>query len=622
MNKVVNINLNGIIISIDEVAYEQLKQYIDALHKHFSGTEGSAEIISDIETRIAELLQLKLTENYTVILPKDVADVIAIMGNPWQMEGEEEQQSSNHSSGQSSNQNNTQNSAGPKKLKRDPHNKVISGVCGGLGNFLNIDPIIARAGFLISFFVFGSGLLLYLILWVIMPEATPDELPQFSGASTRKLFRNTDDKMLGGVCSGIGAYLGVSEVVIRVVFLISFFAFGTGLLAYIILWIIIPEAKTATEKLQMRGSNIDINNIEREIRNTASNLTQKATTSPVLKNLLKVVTIIVGLMVLFTIVLPGSILFLVLTFGMDGSGDFSDFVRTITINDTILMLAKWGINAIIFSVVLGFAALAFQLITHKKVRYVSVITTILFFGGIASSIVALVMYRSEIKHEVVLITNEQELPVNDTLLIKLNPAFLDDDVDEFDFHLKDGEVSWKMQNDMLLFKEPRITINASEHNLMQVKLKRESWGKTQEEAEDLALKASLNLMVDSSMVILDNGVGLGNQPFKNQKLTLGLWIPIGTVLKVQYDALEMIKNEDIENAVDDIKETPYVYLKVTNDGVDCLTCDRSHWTADTKIEIEESVTDSTSKDKKTKVTTTIKKIGPVTIKKSRTIESK
>ena len=618
MNKVVNINLNGIIISIDEVAYEQLKQYIDALHKHFSGTEGSAEIISDIETRIAELLQLKLTDNYTVILPKDVADVIAVMGNPWQMECEDEAKSSN----QSSSQNNTQNTVAPKKLKRDPHNKVISGVCGGLGNFLNIDPIIARAGFLISFFVFGSGLLLYLILWVIMPEATPNELPQFSGTSSRKLFRNTDDKMIGGVCSGIGAYLGVSEVVMRVVFIISFFAFGTGLLAYVILWLIIPEAKTATEKLQMRGSNIDINNIEREFRNATSNLTQKATTSPVLKNLLKVVTIMVGLLVLFTIVLPGSILFLVLTFGIGGSGDFSEFVRTITINDTILMLAKWGINAIVFSVVLGFAALAFQLITHKKVRYVSVITTILFFGGIASSIVALLMYRSEIKHEVVLITNEQELPVNDTLLIKLNPAFLDDDVDEFDFHLKDGEVSWKIQNDMLLFKEPRITINPSRNNLMQVKLKRESWGKTQEEAEDLARKASLNLVVDSNMVILDNGVGLANQPFKNQELTLGLWIPIGTILKVQYDALEMIKNEDVENAVDDIEETSYVYLKVTDEGVDCLTCDRSNWTADTKIEIEESVTDSTSKDKKTKVNTTIKKIGPITIKKSRTIEIK
>jgi phage shock protein PspC (stress-responsive transcriptional regulator) len=455
-----------------------------------------------------------------------------------------------------------------------------------------------------------------------MPEASPDELPQFSGTSSRKLFRNTDDKMIGGVCSGIGAYLGVSEVVMRVVFLISFFAFGTGLLAYVILWIIIPEAKTAAEKLQMRGSSIDINNIEREIRNTTSNLTNKATTSPVLKNVLKVVTIIAGLMVLLVIVLPGSILFLALTFGINGSGDFSDFVRTITINDTILMLAKWGIIAIIFSVLLSFSALAFQLITHKKPKYITVITTILFFGGIASSVVALVMYRSEIKHEVILITNEQELAVNDTLLIKLNPAFLDDDVDEFDFHLNDGEVSWKIQNDMLLFKEPHITINTSANNLMQVKLKRESWGKTQEEAEQLARKASLNMVVDSSKVILDNGVGLGNEPFKNQELTLGLWIPAGTILKVQYEALEMIKDKILEKEVEDLEETPYVYLKVTDEGVECLTCDGSNWTADTKIEIEEIVTDSISNDKKTKVNTTIKKIGPITIKKSRTIEIK
>ena len=88
MNKVVNINLNGIIITIDEEAYERLKNYIDQLRKHFSGTEGSAEIISDIETRIAELLQLKLNATYQVILLKDVEEVIAIMGLPGDMDSE------------------------------------------------------------------------------------------------------------------------------------------------------------------------------------------------------------------------------------------------------------------------------------------------------------------------------------------------------------------------------------------------------------------------------------------------------------------------------------------------------------------------------------------------------
>jgi hypothetical protein len=92
MNKVVNINLNGIIITIDEEAFGKLKNYIDALRKHFAGTEGSAEIISDIETRIAELLQLKLSAAYTVIQSNDVDEVIGIMGNPWEMESGEEGQ--------------------------------------------------------------------------------------------------------------------------------------------------------------------------------------------------------------------------------------------------------------------------------------------------------------------------------------------------------------------------------------------------------------------------------------------------------------------------------------------------------------------------------------------------
>ncbi len=624
MNKVVNINLNGIILSIDEVAYEQLKQYIDALHKHFAGTDGAAEIISDIETRIAELLQLKIKDAYTVILSKDVSDVIAIMGNPWEMDGDEEQEqksSSTNSSNQSSNQNTNQN-FGSKKLKRDPHNKIISGVCGGIGNFLNIDPIIARAGFLVSFFVFGTGFLLYIILWVIMPEATPDELPQFSGTTSRKLFRNTDNKAIGGVCSGIAAYLGTTEVAIRVVFVIAFFAFGTGLLAYLLLWIIIPPANTSTEKLQMKGNNIDINNIEREIRNAATNISNKATASPVLTRLVKLVTIVIGLMVLLMIVVPSSILFILLLFSVDGGGDFADFIKVVTINDTILLMAKWGTNAIILSVILGFFSLAYQLITHKKIKYLSVVTTILFFVGVVITIAAVFNYRSEIKNEVTLVTNEQELPVNDTLLIKLNPKFLDDDVDEFDINFDNGKVSWKMQNGMLLFEEPRLTIKASTNNLMQVKMKRESWGSSKDEAEQLANDASLNVIATSQSVVFDNGVSMGDHPFKNQKITLGLWLPVGTIVKMQYEALEFLKDEAYVDDFDeeDIDETQYAYFKVTNNGLVYLPQPKSDWEA--QIEIEETVTDSLSNDKKTKVVTRTKKVGPITFKKTKTIETK
>lgn len=154
MNKVVNINLNGIIINIDELAYDKLKKYMDALHKHFNGKAGAAEIISDIETRIAELLQLKLTDSYTVIQLNDVDDVIAIMGNPWEMDAEEGEENQKQTTTEEPKAN---PNFRDKRLKRDPRNKVLGGVCGGIGNYLNIDPIFARAAFLIAMFVFGTG---------------------------------------------------------------------------------------------------------------------------------------------------------------------------------------------------------------------------------------------------------------------------------------------------------------------------------------------------------------------------------------------------------------------------------------------------------------------------------
>src|SRR5688572_29380710 len=90
MNKVVNINLNGLVFSIDDTAYEQLKQYLDGLKAHFGTTEGASEIIQDIEARIAELLQTKLSDKYTVIQLNDIKEVIALMGNPLEIDGEEE----------------------------------------------------------------------------------------------------------------------------------------------------------------------------------------------------------------------------------------------------------------------------------------------------------------------------------------------------------------------------------------------------------------------------------------------------------------------------------------------------------------------------------------------------
>ena len=82
----------------------------------------------------------------------------------------------------------------------------------------------------------------------------------------KKLYRNPDDQIIAGVCSGLGAYFGIDPVIIRLVFIALIFAGGSGVIAYIILWAIMPLAKTGTQKLEMRGKPVNLKEIEETIK--------------------------------------------------------------------------------------------------------------------------------------------------------------------------------------------------------------------------------------------------------------------------------------------------------------------------------------------------------------------
>jgi len=164
MKKAIKINLSGIIFHIDDDAYEKLKAYLDTISRHFSNKQESKEIVDDIEARIAELFQEKISEENQVITVKIVNEVIDIMGNPEDIadSGEETEQKKDtfHESYTKS-----------KRLYRDSENSVIGGVCGGLGAYFNVDPIIFRLLFVIFFFAGGASILVYIILWIVLPKA-------------------------------------------------------------------------------------------------------------------------------------------------------------------------------------------------------------------------------------------------------------------------------------------------------------------------------------------------------------------------------------------------------------------------------------------------------------------
>jgi len=290
MKKVININFQGRVIPIEETAYEMLKQYVESLRRYFAREEGRDEIINDIENRIAELFDERLKKGAVCISDEHVNAVMASMGRPEDFEEQDIVDNDNSYEQAKSHTESSRQQGGaysaqeePRKLRRAENDTVLGGVCAGIAHYLRIDPAVVRIIFaLIAFAGFGFGFLLYVILWIVLPAAP------LQTNVRKRLYRDPDNKMVGGVASGLAAYFNIDTWIPRLIFLIPFIisimpnlfgswnywgpklAFGglggTFFITYIILWIVLPRATTATEKLEMRGEKIDLESIKNTVQ--------------------------------------------------------------------------------------------------------------------------------------------------------------------------------------------------------------------------------------------------------------------------------------------------------------------------------------------------------------------
>jgi phage shock protein PspC (stress-responsive transcriptional regulator) len=160
MKITVSINLGGYSFNIDEDAYSELKRYLKNLELHFAGEESSSEILSDIETRMSELLRARLTGYKQVITMDDVRYVISILGTPEDI-----------SDNESTTARDKFSSPGYHRMYRDPDHRIIGGVCSGMAAYWDMDPWIVRVIFLVLAMMGGLGVLVYLILYIVIPEA-------------------------------------------------------------------------------------------------------------------------------------------------------------------------------------------------------------------------------------------------------------------------------------------------------------------------------------------------------------------------------------------------------------------------------------------------------------------
>jgi phage shock protein PspC (stress-responsive transcriptional regulator) len=275
MKKNISINISGIIFHIEEDGYDNLRKYLDSITKYFSSFEDSSEIMADIEGRIAEIFLSKLNEGKQVITAEDVTFLMTTMGSVSDFKAAEEQDApqakntyastgptTDDSSAGTSGSTRQQTTSAPRPLMRDQRRKILGGVCTGLGNYFNIDPLWIRLLFAVVTFAYGLSVVIYLVLWIILPGSYTLDEPQVD----KKMFRDPDSKVLAGVSGGIASYLGIDILIVRVLFIVFTITGGLGLVVYIVLWIAVPEAKSLTERMQMQGEPVTLSNIESTIK--------------------------------------------------------------------------------------------------------------------------------------------------------------------------------------------------------------------------------------------------------------------------------------------------------------------------------------------------------------------
>jgi phage shock protein PspC (stress-responsive transcriptional regulator) len=576
MNKVVNINLNGIVLSIDESAYEQLKQYIEKLKIHFSFTENGEDIIQDIEARIAELLQLKLSDRYTVVQQIDVNEVITLMGDPTEIEVEEnpQQEKEQHASGHKI-----------KQLKRDTHHKTIGGVCSGLANYFGIDIMIPRILFLIAFFVFGSGLLVYIIMWIVIPESSISE-NFYMNKNRKRLFRNPDDKRIGGVCSGVAEYLAIDSVWLRLGFLATFFIVGSGLFVYIILWIALPEAKTSSEKLQMKGESIDVNNIEKQVRSNSYKTTIASTQSSIsqlLRFFYKIISTVLGsVLLIIAIVLIGVVIFI-------WNNSFSSILDRLDIN-AYYSYFQYGFALFCFSFATLILILGIKLIFHSriKVKVISIILTLCILVGLFLMLRFGWQYRNSVssKNLVKELAFDEKCP--DTLFIKVENTFAEDEeLGDIDINKSTKGTEFKiskMGEWVRVFYNTKLSIKQSKNENMQLYLVKSARGENSVSALQNANAIIYNTSLTNKLLMIDDGIRVDkNKVFKYQQVSAKLRVPIGTIIKVDKNAMKMI-NEAYEEEFD-LGET----FQMTTKGLHCLDCLDTEDIEDENVNIEWNV---------------------------------
>jgi len=575
MKKNISINISGIIFHIEEDGYETLRKYLDSVNRYFASFEDSAEILADIEGRIAEIFLARLNEGKQVITAEDVSALIATMGSVSDFKAAEEEAPAGEPSTESRKQTQPPppQAAQGRKLYRDRNRKMLGGVCAGLGNYFNVDTVWPRVLFALLFFgTSGVFLLLYIVMWIVVPEAELEE------TSVKKMFRDPDRKVLGGVSSGIAAFFNGDVALIRFLFVIMGLL-GFGIVMYIVLWIILPEAKTLTDKMKMQGEPVTLSNIESSVKkgmNEPESAEESVLTrvilfpfrvlgaffeflGPVFRTLVEVVRVAIGIvmtLVAFCMIVAIFIAFGILA-GVMSPPDwtlFSDgFFTAPNVPITALRnsIPIWMVIAAffaavipaLFGILLGSSIIAKRVVFNAMTGWSLFVT---FFVSVGILSFSLPQFIYGFKEEGEYRTEEVFTIGGKTPLFRILETGMDDyDVTSINLRAHDG---------------PGIKV-----------VKRfESQGPTRKVASENAQMIEYNITQTDSIITFDSNITFKpDAKFRAQRIDVDVYLPYDQEVVIEDGLWRIIDNRDRIYFRYDY-ETHRV--KITKDGFECVDC--------------------------------------------------
>lgn len=537
MNKVVNINLGGYAFTIDEEAYHHLSQYLTAIDQHFKSSEGFEDITSDIEIRMAELFQAKL-KGRQVLNIKDIGEAINTMGTPEDF--------------------------------------------GATSNYTGVPE-----------------------------EEAPEETTKSSRARKHKfgkqLYRNSDDAAVGGVAAGVSAYFGIEDPIwVRLLFVLMVIGAGTGILLYIILWAVLPEAKTPKQKLEMKGERITVKNIaktiEEELKHVSSKISEfgdelKSDSDgkkkgnggqshkvsyairtfidrliPFVRRVASFIETFIRrfLRPVISIIGTGMLVFLtVLWVGLMVGGamgyPYLKFMFSGVQIPLVYTLIFIVLSLPIISLVLAVLRLFFNTRVWKSVRIGMLVAWIVSVTA-AFSFVPFVVRDFDVAQKVEKTTAFPAVK-GDVLMLAANQLESRNGI----FHF--GET--KVVDNELLYGAVELRIEKSDGDVFELVESKNARGRSTKLANERAKSIKYKPVLEENTLTLDDFLTMKNEQWRGHHLALTLKIPVGKSVKISPNAVQLLHGFHLETKNGNYNHWQLGNATITaeSDGLVCASCE-------------------------------------------------